>query len=169
MMRICVWVLLAGALFVSSGCGIFQPATVTPPPDPEPVVVADANSVQNDSLKLKLEIPKRSFVVGEDIPLSIIATTIGTEPLVFVHPSSAVYSAVLYRHAPRGWVRVQEYPRGALRMHKTWTLEPGRTVKYDQVIHVSRDWPMDETLRLVVALEGGPDLKCPITFSASAK
>jgi hypothetical protein len=169
MMRICVCMLLAGALLMSPGCGIFGPATVTPPPKPAPVVANDANSVQNDLLKLKLEIPKRSFVVGEDIRLAIIATNIGARPLVFIHPTSAVYSAVLYRHAPEGWVRVREYPQGVLRMYKTWTLAPGRTVKYDQVIPVSRDWPMDETLKLVVALEGGPDLKCPITFSASAK
>jgi len=169
MMRICVCMLLTGALLMSPGCGIFtQPATTSPPAS-APVVVNDANSVQDDSLKLKLEIPKRSFVVDEDIRLAIIATNIGAKPLVFVHPTSAVYSAVLYRHAPEGWVRVKEYPQGVLRLRKTWTLAPGRTVKYDQVIPVSRDWPMDETLKLVVALEGGPELKCPITFSASAK
>jgi len=168
-MRTIACVLMSAALSLSVGCGILAPSKPVVRNQPAAALDApDTNSVHSDSMKLAIEIPERRFVVGENIPLTIIATNIGAKTLTFISPSSALYRAVVYREAPNGWERVAEYPSSDISVRRTWTLKAGQTVKYDRVIPVARDWPVDEPLKLVVELRGAPDLKCPMIISATA-
>jgi len=147
---------------LAGGCGLFRKRS-------EPVTSIQTNTVEGDSMALTIEIPKWRFTVGENIKLRIIARNTGDRDISFESPTSALYKVTLYRMTPMGWRWVNQYPQAAMKVKKTWTLQPDQTVKYNQIIPVGRDWPMDEGLKMVVELVGGPDLKCPMIISATAK
>ncbi|MBT3199585.1 MAG: hypothetical protein HN350_06675 [Phycisphaerales bacterium] len=167
MMRKSVIAVLLTSIVLIGGCGIFAPKSDTSA-DSAPAAM-ESNSVQGDSMILTIEIPKRRYQLGECIDLRITATNTSQEPIVFRSPTTAGYKVTIYRMTAAGWRWVNQYPQAAMQVKKVWTLQAAQSVKYNQSIPVMRDWPMDEALRMVVELDGGPDVKCPMIISASAK
>jgi hypothetical protein len=156
-------VLMLAALLIVSGCGLFRKAPVTLGSPPE------TSTAIAPSMTLTIEIPKRKYTPGEDINLRLIARNTSDKPIAFVSPTSALYRVRLLRHTPLGWRWINQYPQAAMKIKKTWTLQPGQSVKYNQIIPVGRDWPMDEPLRMVAELVGGPELKCKMVIWAVEK
>jgi hypothetical protein len=162
--------LLTIVLLVTAGCRYFTKPPAAAPAAPKPAFsTIETNSIKNESMTLKIQMPKRRYTAGQNIHLGIIAINTGQKPLVFRSPTTALYKVTIYRMTSSGWRWINQYPQDVLKVSRTWTLQPGKRIKYNQIIPVMRDWPMDEALRLVVELEGGPDLKCPIIVSATAK
>ena len=156
---------IAGMLAVSllvGGCGFFRKPA-------RPVAATETNTVEGNGMALTIELPKRFFTPGEDINLRIIARNTSAQAIAFKSPTSALYKVTIFRKTPLGWRWVNQYPQAAMKFEKTWTLQPDQTVRYNQIIPVGRDWPMDEALKLVAELVGGPELKCPMIIEATAK
>jgi len=154
-------VLLLSALLLVGGCGLFRgPA--------KPVGTIQTNTVEGGGMALTIELPKRRFTPGENINIRIIARNTGKEPIVFESPTIALYKVTIFRKTPLGWRWVNQYPQASLKVLTTWELQPDRTVRYNQVIPVGRDWPMGEPLQLVAELVGRPSLKCPMIIEAIA-
>ena len=162
MRKSAIALLLAASLLVS-GCGFFRktPASSVP--------TMETNSVKGDSMTLTIELPKRNFTPGENINLRIIARNTSDKTITFKSPTSALYKVQIFHKPAMGWRWVNQYPQAAMKITKTWSLQPGQSIKYNQFIPVGRDWPMDEALKLVVELEGGPDLQCPMIIYATAE
>lgn len=153
--------MLSATLFVG-GCGLFgKPA--------KPISTIETNTVEGGGMSLTIELPKRHFAAGENINIRIIAQNTGTETLVFKSPTTALYKVTIFRMTPMGWRWANQYPQASMKVSSDWELQPGKNVKYNQVIPVGRDWPMDEPLRLVAELVGAPNVKCPMIISATAK
>jgi hypothetical protein len=160
-MRKSAIVLLLAVSLLVGGCGLFgkKPAPMSP---------IETNCVECESMSVTIELPKRRFSVGENINLRIIARNTGDQNIAFTSDTTALYKVTIFRMTALGWRWVNQYPQAAMKVEKKWTLQSGQTVKYNQVIPVGRDWPMDEALKMVVELEGGPELKCPMIISATA-
>jgi len=163
-MRKSAIVLLSIVSLLAGGCGMFRKAT------PEPVTgnPIQRNTVQGEGMTLTVELPTRRLEAGRDVNLRIIARSTSESPIAFQSPTLALYTARIYRMSANGWSQIDQFPQADMNVRKDWTLLPGQIVKYDQIIRAGRDWPMDETLRMVVELNGGPVLKCPIAVSATA-
>ena len=157
-------VLLFASLLVG-GCTFFR----KPAEPAEPAAAIETNTVEGGGMALTIELPKRCFTPGENINIRIIARNTGKKTIVFESPASALYKVTIFRMTPLGWRWVNQYPQATMKVRTTWKLQPGRTVRYNQVIPVGRDWPMGEPLRLVAELVGAPDLKCPMIISATAQ
>jgi hypothetical protein len=151
-------VLLATSMIVG-GCGFFR--------KPAPVSTIQTNTVEGCGMRLTVEMPKRRFTPGESINLRIIARNTSKETIAFECPTSALYKVTLLRRVEPQWRWVNQYPQAAMTVQSNWELQPGQTVKYDQIIPVERDWPMNEPLKLVAELVGAPALKCPMIISAT--
>ena len=161
-MRKSAIVFLLSASMLVGGCGFFRgPA--------ESVGSIETNTVEGGGMALTIELPKRRFTPGENINIRIIARNTGKKAIAFESPTSALYKVTIFRMTPLGWRWVNQYPQAAMKVRTTWELQPGQTVRYNQVIPVGRDWPVGEPLQLVAELVGGPDLKCPMIIEAIAR
>jgi len=150
---------------LGSGCGFLRgPAQPTVPAAP-----IETNTVEGEGMSLTIELPKRHFTTGENINIRIIAHNTGEKAIVFESHTSSLYKVTIYRMTSAGWRWVNQYPQAAMKLRTTWKLQPGQTVRYNQVVPVGRDWPMGEPLRLVAELAGAPEVKCPMIISATAK
>lgn len=155
-------VILLAASMIVGGCGWFGRSA-------KPIGTIQTNSVEGNGMALTIELPKRFFVAGEDVRIRIIARNTSKEPIAFEVPTSGLYKVTILRNTHMGWRWVNQYPQAAMKVKSDWTLQPGQTVKFNQVIPVGRDWPMGEPLKLVAELVGGPELKCPMIVEATAK
>ena len=164
-MRQSAIVVLLSASLLLGGCGLFRKSAVE---STGSVAAVETNTVEGGGMALTIELPKRCFISGENINIRIIARNTGDKAIIFENPTSALYKVTLFRMTSAGWRWANQYPQAAMTVRSTWTLLPGQTVRYNQVIPVERDWPMGEPLRLVAELVGGPDLKCPMIVSATA-
>jgi hypothetical protein len=152
-------ILLSVSLLVC-GCGFFRKPA-------QPVGTIQTNTVEGGGMTLTVELPKRHYVPGENINIRIIARNTGDQTLVFESTTSALYKVTIFRDTPLGWRWVNQYPQAMMKVLTTRELQPGMSVKYDQVIPAGRDWPTSEPLQLVAELAGAPDVKCPIIISVT--
>ncbi|MDP6542351.1 MAG: hypothetical protein QGH60_00080 [Phycisphaerae bacterium] len=163
-MRKSAIVLLLSALLLVGGCTLFR-GSVKPV---KPAAPIQTNTVKGGGMTLTIELPKRHFTAGENINIRIIARNTGENAIVFESHTSALYKVTIYRMSPAGWRWINQYPQAAMKLRTTWKLQPGQTVRYDQVVPVGRDWPVGEPLQLVAELVGAPDLRCPMIIEAIA-
>jgi len=147
--------LVPAVLLLVGGCAWFQKPA-------KPPIGVERHTTTTDGLALTIELPRRSFTAGEAIDVRIIARNVGVRAMEFETSTNALHRVTVWRKTGLDWRWVNSYPKSTMKVKRSWRLLPGQTVKYNQVVPVERDWPVDEPLRLVAELIGGPDARCPM-------
>ena len=152
-MRIASVCLLTLSLGIFIGC---VPQTVnTAPPQINSAVKASA---ENSDLIVSIRLPKSRFVIGEDVPITIVATNRSKGGLRFSNSTSAPYRIHLEKTTPLGWTTVKTYPEAAAMVLVEWSIPPGQHRTIHTTLIAERDWPTYENLRLRANLPGRPDV-----------
>lgn len=136
------------------GCGE-QKASNPTPPSVNDAAVASATA---KDLTVSLRLTKSRYTIGEDVPVTILATNHSREGIRFSSSTSAPYKIRLEQSTPMGWEVLKIYPEASAMVLSEWSLQPGEQRTITTKLRVERDWPTYENLRLRVHLPGRPDV-----------
>lgn len=153
-MRNCLALVLASA-FVLAGC----------PKPAEPVTAT--NVVRSNDLELKLALEKRTFAPGEKFTATVTATNVSGDPITIKASSGAAAWLTVYAYNPLRMDQVERYPKSAMSVPMTWTLDPGQSRSFTMELTVEPNWPRGEFLLLSAELNGRPNPVVGVVISVS--
>ncbi len=123
-----------------------------------PLELGPGNSLQADGLIVHMSLPRRDFILGQHVEVTITAANTTKQPIRFNANSSALVIVRLFRHAGTHWEFVRQYPESAAMLMSPWQLEGGAQRVFRLKLPVEPDWPSNERLRLTGELNGRDDL-----------
>jgi len=132
-------------------------ATGCPPPPAEPEGIAVQKVA--GGLALELRLPRRSFVRGEIIPVTIIARNLTEEDMLIKAESGALVYLTLWRHTSLAWEQLKRFPETAVMVASPWTLKAEGAYEYTMNLEVTPDWPTAEPLKISAHLNGRGELQ----------
>jgi hypothetical protein len=148
-MRSLTLTLLAATLAAVPGC-----------PKPQEFPHGIESQATANGLTLELTVPRREFVRGETLPVTVVAhNRSGKEMTINAGSGALVYVSVFHR-TPAGWELVKRYPQTAAPLASPWRLARGGSsapLRLD--LPVEPDWPTGEPLKLLAELNGRPEPK----------
>lgn len=125
------------------------------------------NSVEADGLVVSIELPKRSFTVGERSEVVVTATnTTGKAMTIFASSGAPVYLHI-WRHTGLSWEKVKRYPRTATMVMTPWRIEGRGERRFVMPLTVEPDWPTGEILKISAELNGRPEASPQLTFQVT--
>ena len=111
-------------------------------------------------LAVTLKLPARSFIVGEQFEVTLIAENTTGEAIHIDARSASPYFLRVWRDTSVGWEQVRRYPQVDLTVMSPWTLEAGARREFAGVkLKVEPDWPRVEMLRITGELNSRPDAR----------
>ena len=122
-----------------------------------------ANTVRAEGLSLRLSLPRREFVTGQAIPVTLRVRNVTDEPITIVASTSSPYYIRVWRYTSVGWELLKQYPRAALMVMSPWTLAADGERVFEFSVPVEPDWPTNEPLRLTAMLNGREALTPALT------
>jgi len=149
-----ITILILSVLVLLIGCDT-PSASESQPPSVSQVAIASA---EGKDLAVTVRLPKSQYVIGEDVPVTIIAINRSREGLRFSASTSAPYQIRLETSTPMGWEVFKTYPEASAMVLAEWSLRPGEKRTIQTKLLVERDWPTYKDLRLRVNLPGRPDI-----------
>ena len=126
---------------------------------PEFEIAASGRAVSR-GLAVTLKLPARSFTVGEQFEVVLIAENTTGEAIRIDARSASPYFLRVWRETSVGWEQVRRYPQVDLAVMSPWTLEAGARRQFAGVkLKVEPDWPRGEMLRITGELNSRPDAR----------
>jgi len=117
------------------------------------------NAVRKGDLDVRIELPRRHYLVGETMDVTVTAHNHGDQPVFVPAGSGAKVLVRVYCHAGTGWELAKRYPQAATMVISPWSLAPGETAgPFVLKVPVEPDWPTHEILRVTGELNGLPDV-----------
>ena len=123
-------------------------------------------------LAVTLTLPARSFVVGEQFEIALIAENTTDAPIEVDARSTSPYFLRVWRDTSIGWVQVKRYPQVDLTVLSPWTLGAGGRREFAGIkLEVEPDWPQGEMLRITAELNSRPDARAavPIVIESASR
>lgn len=125
-------------------------------------IAATARGVSR-GLAVTLKLPARSFVVGEQFEVTLIAENTTDAPIEVDARTASPYFLRVWRDTSVGWVQVKRYPQVDLAVMSPWTLGArGRREFAGIKLEVEPDWPQGEMLRITGEVNSRPDARAAV-------
>jgi hypothetical protein len=112
------------------------------------------NVKEAGGLRVRVELPRRSFRVGDTIAVKVTATNTTGTPIQIVSPTGAPVLVRVARQTMAGPEQVQVYPRSVTSNILSWTIPAGESWPKTLRVPVEPDWPVHEVLYVSAELNG---------------
>ena len=126
-----------------------------------------ANSVEINGLAVTIDVPNRSFTVGEQFKVTVTAHNTTKQPMRIPAGSGAPVYVRLWRYTGLAWEEVKRYPESAVMIMRPWSLAPGQKRTFAMQLAVEPDWPTGEVLRITAELNGRAEVAPGVTVEVS--
>jgi len=112
----------------------------------------------DEGLVLKMSVPRRNYVRGQSVPVTLVAENTTKQDMTIASDSGALVRVSLWRQSQLGWQHAKTFPTTAVMIPTKWILPAGKARTFTMDLPVTPDWPTAEYLRLRGHLNGRPAL-----------
>ena len=154
MMRLVILPVLLGCL-AAVGCG------------PRRIDATPRAQAQVDGLKVTLELPGRTFKVGENFLALVTAENVWSRPLEIVSRTGTPVYLRIWRHTGVVWEEVKRYPQASTMVMTGWTIRQRAQRQFAMPLTVEPDWPTGELLSMTAEIDGREQASPRVTFDVA--
>ena len=126
-----------------------------------------ANTLTLDGLSVSIELPGRTFTVGEQFKVVLTAYNTTNKPMEILADNGSLIYVRIWRRTGEVWEDVKTYPTATIDVKSPWTLDPHTTRSFTMELTVEPDWPRGEILRVTGELNGRTEVSPGLTVEVN--